>query len=606
MKFGIRALLLGACLCGAGSDAAARRSASKGYDYIVVGGGTAGLALSTRLSQGLPDSKILVIEAGPAALDELGINVPGKKGSTLGTKYDWNFTTIPQVNAKNRVLAQNRGKVLGGSSALNLMTYDRSTANEYDGWEEVGNPGWGFDDFLPMMDKSENFTSKNTEWYDGDVGVNTNGPVRGTINRYIPPFQGGWVPVLNSLGIGTNKEYMGGNILGVSYSSSSIDPTHYNRSYSANGYLPLAGSNLVVLTAETVIKVNMTKVRGTYRATGVTLANGTFIPASQEVILSAGSFGSPGLLELSGIGNKTVLGSAGIMQLIDLPSVGENLQDHIRIQTSYQLKDNYTGVDHFRWNATYAAQQLQLWVDGKFSQYDYTGSAYTFQTWNQSMGNDSELVALAEAAARNSTFPAEKKKLEWMYDDSVPQLEIIMSDGYTGVKGYPAVNTSLYGKDFLSFIGVVMHPFSRGTVHINASNPLGKPLIDPRYFSNEYDLQAAVAVVKKCRQLALTPPIRDVWVSEYEPGLDNVKTDAEWRDFALNTTLTIYHPVGTCAMLPKKKGGVVDSKLKVYGTTNLRVVDASIIPVLISAHMQTAVYGIAEMAAEIIIDAADS
>lgn len=571
----------------------------------MVGGGTAGLALSTRLSQGLPDSKILVIEAGPAAPDELGINVPGKKGSTLGTKYDWNFTTIPQVNAKNRVFAQNRGKVLGGSSALNLMTYDRSTINEYDGWEEVGNPGWDSNSFFTMMDKSENFTSANTEWY-GDAGVNTDGPVRGTINRYIPAFQAGWVPVLNGLGIKTNKEYMGGNILGVSYSSSSIDPTHYNRSYSANGYLPLAGSNLVVLTAETVVKVNLTKVRGAYRATGVTLANGTFISASQEVILSAGSFGSPGLLELSGIGNKTVLGSAGVTQLINLPSVGENLQDHIRIQTSYQLKDNYTGVDHFRWNATYAAQQLQLWVDGKFSQYDYTGSAYTFQTWNQVIGNDSELIALAEAAARNSTYPAEKKKLEWMYDDTIPQIEIIMSDGYTGVKGYPAVNTSLYGKDFLSFIGVVMHPFSRGTVHINASSPLGKPLIDPRYFSHEYDLQAAIAVVKKCRQIALTPPIRDVWVSEYEPGLDNVKTDAEWRDFALNTTLTIYHPVGTCAMLPKKKGGVVDSKLKVYGTTNLRVVDASIIPVLISAHMQTAVYGIAEMAAEIIIDAADS
>ncbi len=181
-----------------------------------------------------------------------------------------------------------------------------------------------------------------------------------------------------------------------------------------------------------------------------------------------------------------------------------------------------------------------------------------------------------------------------------------MSDGYTGVKGYPAVNTTLYGKGFFSLIAAIMHPFSRGTVHINASNPLGKPLIDPRYLSNEYDLQAAIAAIKKCRQIALTPPIRDVWVSEYEPGLNNVNTDAEWRDFVLNTALTIYHPVGTCSMLPKRDGGVVDSKLKVYGTENLRVVDASIIPVLISAHMQTAVYGIAEMAAEIIIDSVDS
>ncbi|KUJ23495.1 GMC oxidoreductase [Mollisia scopiformis] len=605
MMFGVRTILLGICLYTAGSFGATRRTASAEYDYIVVGGGTAGVALSTRLSQGLPDSKILVIEAGPAAPDELGINVPGKKGSTLGTIYDWNFTTVPQVNAKNRIFAQNRGKVLGGSSALNLLTYDRSTVKEYDGWEEVGNHGWNFTTMLAMMDKSENFTSANSEWY-GDAGVNTDGPVRGTINRYIPAHQDGWVPVLNSLGIETNKEYLGGNSLGVSYSSSSIDPTHYNRSYSVNGYLPLAGSNLVVMTEETVVKVNMTKVRGAYQATGVTLADGTFISASREVILSAGSFGSPGLLELSGIGNKTVLGNAGVEQLIDLAGVGENLQDHIRIQSSYQLKDNYTSIDAFRYNATYAAEQLQLWFEGKYSQYDYTGSAYTFQTWNQATGNDSYLIELAKAAVGNSTHPAEKKKLEWMYDDTIPQLEVIMSDGYTGVKGYPAVNTTLYGKGFFSLIAVVMHPLSRGTVHVNATNPLGKPLIDPRYFSNEYDLQAAIVAIKKARQIALIPPLRDVWVSEYEPGLDVVNTDAEWREFALNTTLTIYHPVGTCAMLPKRKGGVVDPQLKVYGTTNLRVVDASIIPVLISAHMQTAVYGIAEMAAEIIIDAGRS
>ncbi len=174
----------------------------------MVGGGTAGLALSTRLSQGLPDSRVLVIEAGPTALDELGINVPGKKGSTLGTKYDWNFTTVPQENAKNRVFAQNRGKVLGGTSALNLMTYDRSTVREYDGWEEVGNPGWNFNNVLAMMQKSENFTSANTEWY-GDAGISTGGPIRGTINRYIPAHQAGWLPALNSLGIKTKRRVHG-------------------------------------------------------------------------------------------------------------------------------------------------------------------------------------------------------------------------------------------------------------------------------------------------------------------------------------------------------------------------------------------------------------
>ncbi|RDL41218.1 GMC oxidoreductase [Venustampulla echinocandica] len=601
--FAVNTLLLALSLYAAGCDAAPTQEAhsSKGYDYIVVGGGTAGLALSTRLSQGLRDSSILVIEAGPAALDELGINVPGKKGSTLGTKYDWNFTTTPQESVKNRVFAQNRGKVLGGSSAINLLTYDRASEHEYDAFEQVGNPGWNWTTFLEMMKRSENFTSKNTEWY-GDAGVNTNGPIHGTINRIIPTHQDGWIPTMNRLGIETNKEYLGGNLLGVSYSPNSIDPTHYNRSYSANSYLPLAGPQLTVMTEKIVAKVNMKEDGCGYRASGVTLTDGTFIAARREVILSAGSFQSPGLLEHSGIGNRAILAKAGVEQLIDLPGVGENLQDHIRIQSTYQVKKNYTSIDILRYNPEYAAEQLQLWVDGKLSLYDYAGSGYSFMTWKQAIGNDSELLALAQAVVGTSTNPALKKKLEWMSDPTIPQLEVIMSDGYTGVKGYPAPGTPLYGEGFFSLIAAIMHPLSHGSVHINSSDPLAKPIIDPNYLSNEHDLQAAIAAIKKCRQIALTPPLRDVWVSEYEPGLNNVNTDQEWKDFVLNTTLTIYHPVGTCAMLPRGDGGVVDPKLRVYGTNNLRVVDASIMPVLMSAHMQTAVYGVAEMAAEIIIN----
>lgn len=290
---------------------------------------------------------------------------------------------------------------------------------------------------------------------------------------------------------------------------------------------------------------------------------------------------------------------------IDLSEVGEHLQDHIRLENNYQLKDSYTSFDILRYNTTYAAEQLQLWKDGKLSLYDYTGSGYSFFNWKQAIGNDSTLKALAKATVGSSTNPASRKHLEWLSDPTIPQLEVIMSDGYTGLKGYPATGSPLYGKGFFSLIAAIMHPLSQGSVHINASDPLGKPIIDPKYLSNEYDVQAAIAAVKKNREIALTPPLRDVWVSEYEPGLE-FQTDAEWKDFVLNTTLSIYHPVGTAAMLPRKDGGVVDSKLKVYGTSNLRVVDASIIPVLISAHLQTAVYGIAETAAKFILDDAKS
>ncbi|KAJ0382128.1 hypothetical protein COL922a_013180 [Colletotrichum nupharicola] len=567
------------------------------YDYIVVGGGTAGVAVAARLSEGLPDSKILLIEAGPEAWDEPKINVPGMKGSTLATKYDWNFTTVAQTNVNNRVFSVNRGKVLGGSSALNLMSYDRSAAEEYDSWEALGNAGWNWETMIAAMKKSENFTGINTDTY-GSEGVGDSGPVKAVINRIIPEHQETWIPTMNTLGIKTNLESLGGNPLGVMYQPSSIDATHYNRSYSANAYVPIAGSNLEILSDTTVVKVNLEQVGDEQQATGVTLQDGTVIAANKEVILSAGSIQSPGLLELSGIGQASVLNSSGIAQVIDLPGVGENLQDHLRIQSSYQLKPEYTSFDILRSNTTYAAEQLALWNAGEVSLYDYTGSGYTFTTWAQALGNDSQMVALAKEAAGEDPSKVDAKKLEFMTNPAIPQLEVIFSDGYTGVKGYPASTSPLFGKGFFTLIAAIMHPMSRGNIHTNPADTTGKPIINPNYFAHEHDLEAAIQAIKYCRKIATTEPMASIWESEYEPGLDVVQTDEQWKEFALNTTLSIFHPVGTCSMLPKEDGGVVDANLKVYGTSNLRVVDASVIPLLVSAHVQTAVYGIAEIAAE--------
>ncbi|EGY16102.1 hypothetical protein VD0002_g1423 [Verticillium dahliae] len=596
---GLTLAALVACVSGAPpTERSGCKSAT--YDYIVVGGGTAGVAVAARLSEGLPNAKILLIEAGPAVSDEPRINIPGMKGSTLGTKYDWNFTTVPQQHVNNRVLPVNRGRVVGGSSALNLMTYDRAAVAEYNSWEELGNEGWNWKNMIAAMMKSETFTGKNTDTY-GSAGVGDSGPVKAVVNREIPVHQESWMPTLNALGIKTNLESLGGNPLGVMYQPSSIDPTIYNRSYSANAYLPIAKPNLRVLSDTTVAKVNLVAAGGGHVATGVTLANGTFIRARAEVIVSAGAVQSPALLEASGIGQAPVLAAAGIAQLIDLPGVGENLQDHLRIMTSYQLKPEFLSFDILRSNATFAAEQLALWNARKKSLYDYTGSGYTFTTWQQAIGDQSNLVALAKKAAGEDISAVDKKKIEFLNDPSVPQLEVIFSDGYTGVKGYPPASSPLFGQGFFTLIGVVMHPLSRGSIHINPANPSGKPVINPNYLGHEHDIEAVVQTAKYCRKIATTEPMKSLWVNEYEPGLDNVQTDAQWRDYALRTTLSIFHPSGTCAMLPKKDGGVVDANLKVYGTSNLRVVDASIIPLLISAHIQTAVYGLAEIASEKVI-----
>jgi choline dehydrogenase-like flavoprotein len=364
----------------------------------VVGGGTAGLAVATRISQGLPESSILVLEAGPDAVDESRINIPGLKGSTIGTQYDWNFTTVPQPHAGGRRLGQARGKVLGGSSAMNLMTWDRASAHEYDVWEELGNEGWNWRTMIRNMLKVESFVPSDRY---GKAGVGEGGPIQTLINRYVPPQQDYFIPTLENLGSKANLESLDGNPLGVMFQPSNIRNSDYKRSYSAHnpGYASLGGSNLHIQTNTRVRKINLHQRRGRLVATGVMLEDNSTIHAEKEVILSAGSFQSPGLLELSGIGDKRILSAAGIPCLLNLPGVGEHLQDHVRIENSYQLLPNYTSFDALRYNTTFAAQQLALYNASMISAYDYTGSGYAFVNWKQALGNDSALLSLARQAA---------------------------------------------------------------------------------------------------------------------------------------------------------------------------------------------------------------
>jgi choline dehydrogenase-like flavoprotein len=564
---------------------------------IIIGGGTAGLAIASRISQGLPTSNILVLEAGPDGCTDPGITIPGRKGSTIGTKYDWNLTSTPQPGISNRKISMTRGKVLGGSSALNLMTWDRASVADYDAWEKLGNEGWNWRSMLSAMLKVENFYP-NDEY--GTEGVGHGGPVQTLINRILPEHQKTFIPTMESLGVPGNNESLDGNPIGVMRQPSNVREEDYTRSYSP-AYLTLASPNLVVQTNTTVQNINFNGKK----ATGVTLVNGTVITASKEIILSAGSLLSPGLLEVSGIGQRALLESQGIQVIKDLPGVGENLQDHIRIQTSYKLKPEYVGFDILRYNTTFAAEQLALYNAKQPSWYDYTGSGYAYLPWSlvpPSVKPNQSFPSLALSVA-NQSSPIDKLKLSYLQDDDlstkVPQLEVIFSDGYTGVKGYPAVNTSLCGSEFFTLIAAVQHPFSKGSVHINSSSLSIPPVINPNYVSNEYDLQAITTAAKYTRLLALTSPLSEVWESAYEPLGEFSEVD--WVGFARNTTLSIYHPVGTCAMLPESDGGVVDAELRVYGVKGLRVVDASVIPILPSAHIQTAVYGIAERGAEMMV-----
>ncbi|KAF6807429.1 choline dehydrogenase [Colletotrichum plurivorum] len=524
---------------------------TESYDYIIVGGGTAGLALATRLSLGLPDAQILVLEAGPSAHDEVRINVPGLRGSILGTNYDWNFTTVDQAGLGERKIGVNRGKVLGGSSAMNYLCYDRAAAREYDAWGEMGSDGWTWDAFFEAMTKSENFTGSDRD------SRGRSGPIRNTYNRVIYDVLNTWQPAGRELGLPINEGgNMGGNPIGIMFQGTNIDSSDYTRSYSANSYLPLAGANLVVKTDTRVEKANLRKdCKGGYVATGVTLLDGTVINATKEVILSAGSVQSPGILELSGIGQPAVLEAAGITPLISLSGVGENYQDHIRTSNVYRLKDGFDSFDSliFESGGENATAELQKWFDGDVSLYDYTTAAYGFLTWGQvNASAQAGLISSAQSAVGGSTHPVDRKKLD------------------------------------------------RGSVHVDPANPTGFPIIDPRFLDNDHDIRAAVEGAKFARKIAEAGPLRAVWEAETEPG-PQVQTDEDFRRFVVDTVNSFYHPVGTCSLLPEKDGGVVDKDLRVYETQNLRVVDNSIIPIIISGHIQTAAYGIAEIAAHKIL-----
>ncbi|KAK0725181.1 hypothetical protein B0H67DRAFT_632509 [Lasiosphaeris hirsuta] len=570
-------------------------AAKESYDYIIVGGGAAGLALATRLSIGLPSSQILILEAGPApATDELRIAVPGMRGSGLGSIYDWNFTTTLQPKIGNRSIDVNRGKVLGGSAALNYLCYDRAASAEYDAWGELVNDTkrWNWDVMISAMLKAENFTGE-----DGDKHGRA-GPIRTTYNRIVPEALGTWKPTLSKLGVPINDgRSLGGKPVGVMYQPTNIDVTGWTRSNSATGYLPLAGPNLEVRTGVRVAKVDFAPGSKPLRATGITLENGAKLTARREVILSAGAIQSPGLLELSGIGQHKVLGAANISTLRELPGVGENYQDHIRMSNVYRLRENYTSFDPMIYESggPFATEQMRLWLEGKVSWYDYTSTAYSFLNWGH-LGNSSEtdLLRLARNGAHLNNNPVNRKKLDFLKDPSVPQLEIIMESNFVGSTAYPGNGR------FATLITSVMHPMSRGWVHIDPAQPQGKPVIDPQYLSHAYDLQALVEGAKFARRIAQTKPMADIWAAEVEPG-PAVQTDAQWREFATQAMGSFFHPAGTCAMLPESEGGVVGADLVVYGTENLRVVDCSVMPVLLSAHIQTAAYGIAEVAAEAII-----
>ncbi|KAJ1300912.1 hypothetical protein OPQ81_003337 [Rhizoctonia solani] len=592
---------------------------SQTFDYIVIGGGTAGLALAARLSDN-PKVSVGVIEAGLYHENDPLINTPASAGQLQGNaKYDWMFKSTPQIHVNNRILPLPRGKALGGSSAINLMAFDRASKTEYDAWETLGNRGWNWNGLLPYMKAAERFTgidpfrANSTGATPDDIfpSQGTKGTIAASFNTWYSDIVVPYREAMANLGVPINFNPDSGDPFGLYNSATAVNRTTGRRSYAANTYFAYNSgrTNFVVITGAQATKVefdNSTSRRpdGKLTATGVSFVHNSTIytvKAKKEVILSAGAFQTPQLLELSGIGNATILRQNGITPLVDLPGVGENLQDHLFLSSSYELKPGKTTLDILRNNATYAASAQAQYAqthDGiyassvsilSFLNLDYIATPAELSDMRANL--DREIAAEKLTELQKAQYEVQKNWLK----KRIGHLEVVLNAGYFG-SGTPKANTS-----YVSLLMVNQHPFSRGNVHINSSDQLMNPQINPNYLSKSIDQETFLQALKFGLRISQTEPLASLVVARQDPSPETTSNEA-YTEYVKMNARTIHHPIGTAALAPRAIGGVVDTSLKVYGTSNVRVVDASIIPIHMGTHLSRTVYGIGERAAAIIAD----
>jgi len=506
-----------------------------------------------------------------------------------------NFNSTAASSAGAPSIAWPRGYVLGGSSVLNFLVWDRAAKVEYNAWEELGNSGWNWNNMYKYMKKAEKFTAPsaaNAKKLDispvaSDYG--SSGPVQVSYPNYVSQQVQKWIPALQSLGISKNEQPLAGNNVGASVQPSDINPYNSTRSSSADAYFVPASSrkNLKVLVSALATKVNLSASGSLQKATGVTFTSGgkTYTAkACEKVILSGGTVNTPALLELSGIGSKDVLTKAGITQIVDNANVGENMQDHVYSSAAYELVAGTQTLDSLRNNATFAAEQQALYKANKASILDETVPAIGYLSLSQLVGqsNATKLISDAKAYVKTQSskpyYSTLTKQLSFLTDDAttVSQMEVIGIDGYFSGAAAPAANST-----YVTFLAAQQHLFSRGTIHVTSNKATDHPIIQPNYFTAPYDLDVLTAGTQYLRKIAASSPYSTNFITkEYVPG------NVDVREYTRKTFTTEYHPVGTASMLPKSKGGVVDSKLRVYGTTNVHVVDASVIPL----HIVSGIY----------------
>jgi choline dehydrogenase len=525
------------------------------YDYIVIGAGSAGSVMADRLSASGAYSVLLLEAGGPDR--NIWIHIPLGFGRTFFNRaVNWMFESEPQAGLDGRRIAQPRGKGLGGSSSINGLLYVRGQREDYDGWRDLGNRGWGYSDVLPMFKRSEDQQRGSGPWH------GTGGPLPVTDLPEKHPIAEAFIAAGVQAGIPYNPDFNGERQEGVGrFQATAKRGLRYS---TAKAFLrrALKRPNLDLVTHAQVTRILFEGIR----ARGVAFVHegkNVEVSANSEVILAAGAIQSPHILQLSGVGPEGLLRQYGIPVVKALPGVGENLQDHLQARFILETKQKITIND----DMANPLRQVRMALNYIFTRKGPLG------WW----------AGIAGAFIKTRA------------DLDRPDVQFHLYPFSTDRKDRPVLHP--YSAFTLTICQ--LRPHSRGYVRLKSPDPLVPPSISPNYLSDQRDAEVLVAGMKIARKVAAAEPLAGIIKSEKEPG-SALQTDEELLSFLRAKGMSVYHPVGTCRM-GQDENAVVDDELRVHGIVGLRVIDASIMPTLISGNTNAPSIMIGEMGAELVL-----